>query len=157
MAVRCSVVSLSCNIEEKRERDSVSRVVVEVQRRGKEERRTNERDLSSIRVNDHRSSRVDLGSVDDGLPHESVVVVGDRLGESELSSEDWRNSNLVRLEVDVWRDDRTSSVVDSLSLHGKNRRMARGRWESAREDRGEGREGKREGNRERRDEPSCAS
>ena len=120
MAVRCSVVSLSCRNEDERRgrrKSSVSRVVFEAQvEERKRTRCTNEGDLSSIRVDDHRSSRVDLGTVDDGLPHESVVVVGDRLGEGELSSEDWRDSDLVRLEVDVWRDDRTSSVVDSLSL-----------------------------------------
>ena len=75
-----------------------------------------ERDLASVRVDDHRRSRVDLGSVDDGLLHLLKVVVRDRLGERELPREHGRHSDLVRLEVDVGRDDRSGSVVDSLSL-----------------------------------------
>ena len=75
-----------------------------------------ERDLASVRVDDHGRSRVDLGSVDDRLLHLLEVVVRDRLRERELAREHGRHSDLVRLEVDVGRDDGSGGVVDSLSL-----------------------------------------
>ena len=41
---------------------------------------------------------------------------GDGFGKCELASEDGRDSNLVRLDVDVGGDDGPGGVVDSLSL-----------------------------------------
>jgi hypothetical protein len=41
---------------------------------------------------------------------------GHRLGESELTSEDRRDANLVRLDVHVGGDNRTCSIVYSFTL-----------------------------------------
>lgn len=55
-------------------------------------------------------------TIDDQLPHQRDVVGSDRFGEGELPGEDWWNSDFVGFNVDVGRDDRSCSVVDSFAL-----------------------------------------
>lgn len=44
------------------------------------------------------------------------VGSGDRFGEGKFSSEHRWDTDLVRLDIDVWRDDGSSSVVHSFTL-----------------------------------------
>jgi hypothetical protein len=57
-----------------------------------------------------------MRTVDDHLTELLNVVCGDGFGEGELASEDGRDTDLIRLDVDVGRDDGTGGVVDTLSL-----------------------------------------
>lgn len=61
-------------------------------------------------------ARVLVRSVDDHLGELLVVVRRDGFREGELARKDGRDTDLVRLDVDVRRDDGTRGVVDSLAL-----------------------------------------
>ena len=106
MAVRCSVESLSCLLFSLQ----VDTMIYET---------THKIDLRAILVFDDGSAGVDLGTVDNQLAH--LVKVGRRDGfrERELARKDGRDTNLVRFDIDVGRDDRARSIVYSLSLQCK--------------------------------------
>ena len=74
--------------------------------------------LAAIFQLNYTGSRIFMGTVNDQLPHKMDIVGSDWFGESELSSEDWWDADLVRIDIHVWRDDRTGGVVDSLPLQG---------------------------------------
>ena len=69
-----------------------------------------------IFVLDHCGARVPACARDHILPQLVDVVCRDGLGVSELAREDRRDTNLVRFDVDVRGDNRTSSVVDTFAL-----------------------------------------
>jgi hypothetical protein len=52
------------------------------------------------------------------------VVARDRLREGELSRKDGRDSNLVGLEIDIWRDNGSGGEVDSFTLSIRRKRMS---------------------------------
>lgn len=118
--MRWSWLSFSCeDVEGRTGKRSASRNQ-DIRGRTGGEKETNEEGLASVRVDDDRGSRVDLGTVDDGAGELFQVVRGDGLGERQLAGEDGRHTDLVRLEIDVGRDDRSSGVVDSLALRDQS-------------------------------------
>jgi hypothetical protein len=62
-----------------------------------------------------------MRTVDDHLTELLNVVSGDGFGEGKLASEDGRDTDLVRLDVNVGRDDGTGGVVDALSLRAEGK------------------------------------
>jgi hypothetical protein len=58
-------------------------------------------DLGTILVLDHGGTRVSSWAVDDELTHFVDVGSGDWLGVGELPGKDWRDTNLVGLNVDI--------------------------------------------------------
>ena len=64
---------------------------------------THQRHLRSVLILHQRSSRVDFRAVDDELSQLGNIVMCDRLRICELLGEDWRDTDLVRLNVDVRR------------------------------------------------------
>ena len=64
----------------------------------------------------HRSTGIDMRTIYDQLSHFMEVGGGDRFREGQFSRENWRNTDFVWFNVDVWRDDRARSVIDTLSL-----------------------------------------
>ena len=65
---------------------------------------------------DNARTRIPVGPIDDQLPHEVNVMSGDWIRESKLSSKHGRDTDLVRINVYVWRDDGASGVVNTFPL-----------------------------------------
>lgn len=72
--------------------------------------------LAAVLILDYRSAWVYLRPVDDELPHFVDVGSGDRFGEGKFSSKHRWDTDLVWLDIDVRRDDRSSGVVHSFTL-----------------------------------------
>lgn len=75
-----------------------------------------QRDLLSVLVLNHHRPRIRLGSVDNQLAHDMHVVRCYGLRERELPGKDRRHTDLIRLNIDIGRDDGTSREVDTFSL-----------------------------------------
>jgi hypothetical protein len=69
-----------------------------------------------IFVFNHCSPRISTRPGNDQIPQLMEVRRCHRLGESELASEDRRDSNFIGLDIDVGGDNRTSRIIDTLSL-----------------------------------------
>ncbi len=83
----------------------------------------------SVLVLYHGSARISTGSRDHQLSQLVEVVRGDGLRERQLSCKDRRNTDLIRLDIDVRRDDRAGGVVDTFALQPGQRSTSPSREE----------------------------
>ena len=72
--------------------------------------------LMAIFVFDYRRSRIDFRSVDDQLPHLVKIRVRHRFWISQLPGEDRRYADFIWFDVDIWRDDRPSGIINTFTL-----------------------------------------
>ena len=70
----------------------------------------------TILVLHHRRPRIIIGSGNDQLAQLMKIGRCDGLRESQLSSKNGGDTDLVRLDVDIWGDHRTGSIVDTFPL-----------------------------------------
>ena len=72
--------------------------------------------LMTVFVFDYRRPRINLRPVDDQLSHLVKIHGRHRFGISQLPGEDRRYADLIWLDVYIWRDDRTSSIINTFTL-----------------------------------------
>ena len=70
----------------------------------------------SVFVFDYRRPGIILWPIDDQLPHLVKICRRHGFGERQLLGKDRRDTNFVWLDVHIWRDDRTSGMIDTFTL-----------------------------------------
>lgn len=65
---------------------------------------------------DYRRPGINFRSIDDQLPHLVEICGRYRLWESQFPSKNWRDPDFVWFDVHIWRDDRTSGVINTFTL-----------------------------------------
>lgn len=70
----------------------------------------------SVFVFNYRRPGIILRPIDDQLPHLVKICGRHGFGERQLLGKDRRDADFVWLDVDIWRDDRTSSIINTFTL-----------------------------------------
>jgi hypothetical protein len=70
----------------------------------------------TVFVFDYRRTRINSRPINDQLPHLVKIRGRHRFGKGQLPGEDRRDTDFVRLDVHIWRDDRTSGIINTFTL-----------------------------------------
>jgi hypothetical protein len=65
---------------------------------------------------DYRRPGINFRSIDDQLPHLVEIRGRHRFWESQFPGKDRRDTDFVWFDVHIWRDDRTSGVINTFTL-----------------------------------------